>query len=159
MQLLTMKTIREDEGESLTVYKDTLGHLTVGVGHKLSPEDKSKVGDVISPYLSKTLFLQDMRIANSNACRLLVDAGIPRSPTVLRVVTNMTFQMGLEGVRAFRLFWAALEARDYPRAAKEMLDSKWAREDSPARAQRLAAEIKLLDRYSGATMAATGDRA
>ena len=157
MQLLTMKTIREDEGESLTVYKDTLGHLTVGVGHKLSPEDKSKVGDVISPYLSKTLFLADVRLANTHAHRLLVEAGIPRSPTVLRVVTNMAFQMGLEGVRSFRLFWGFLEARDYSQAAREMLDSKWAQQ-TPARAERLALEIKLLDRHSGVTMISTGDR-
>ena len=32
---------------------------------------------------------------------------------------------------------AAIERGDYDTAGKEMMDSKWARSDSPARAQRL----------------------
>ena len=36
MDILIMKQIRDDEGESLVVYEDTLGHLTVGVGHKVA---------------------------------------------------------------------------------------------------------------------------
>lgn len=143
MDLQTMKAIREDEGESLAVYEDTLGHLTVGVGHKVLPSDNLQLGDVISAYRSKTLFLADLKIAIEGA-RILLDK-ISAPPTVARVVTNMVFQMGLQGVRWFRLFWAALRVQDYLLASREMLDSKWAREDSPLRAHRLAREIRLLD--------------
>ena len=58
MDLLTMKAIRDDEGESLTVYEDTLGHLTVGVGHKVLPIDNLHLGDVITKEHSMTMFLK-----------------------------------------------------------------------------------------------------
>ena len=59
MDLLTVKTIRYDEGESLTVYEDTLGHLTVGVSHKVMPTDNLHLRDVITKEHSMTMFLED----------------------------------------------------------------------------------------------------
>jgi lysozyme len=53
----------------------------------------------------------------------------------------MTFQLGVSGVMAFKRLLAALERGDWPAAAAEMLDSKWAKEDSPARARRMAAAM------------------
>ena len=152
MDLLAMKTIREDEGMSLTVYEDTCGHLTVGHGHKVLLEDDLKLGDKISHERATTLFLKDLKEADYGAHILLADGTWPVPPALLRVVTNMVFQMGLEGVRSFHLFWGFLGVRDYASAAKEMLDSKWAREDSPKRARRLAHEITLLDPRYRATV-------
>ena len=42
------------------------------------------------------------------------------------------------GLSGFGRMLAAMERGDYDTAAKEMLDSKWAKQDSPARARRLA---------------------
>ncbi len=50
--------------------------------------------------------------------------------------------MGLNRLNGFVKFRQALQNRDYDKAAKEMLDSKWAREDSPARARRMADAMK-----------------
>ena len=158
MDLLTMQTIREDEGISLTVYEDTNGHLTVGIGHKVLPEDKLKLGDRISHERATTLFLKDLKDADYGAHLLLAGGTWFVQPVLLRVVTNMVFQMGLSGVRSFRLFWGFLRAQDYENAAKEMLDSKWAQEDSPKRARRLAREIRLLDRNLDVSMHPKGDQ-
>ena len=46
--------------------------------------------------------------------------------------------MGAEGLLGFRRMLTALAVGNYHGAAKEMLDSKWARSDSPSRAERLA---------------------
>ncbi len=50
----------------------------------------------------------------------------------------MAFQLGVNGVANFKKMIAALIARDYAAAAREMLDSNWAKVQTPARAQRMA---------------------
>ena len=59
------------------------------------------------------------------------------------VILSMVFQNGGAGLRKYKKFIAAVKARDFEGAAKEMLDSKWAREDSPARAERAAAAMRI----------------
>jgi len=62
-------------------------------------------------------------------------------PTVQQVLIEMAYQMGVSGVMKFKKMWAALAERDYETAAKEMLDSRWARQ-TPARAEELAGRMK-----------------
>jgi hypothetical protein len=45
-------------------------------------------------------------------------------------------------VLGFRKFCAAMAAGDYETAADEMLDSKWARTDTPARAMRESVTLR-----------------
>jgi lysozyme len=54
------------------------------------------------------------------------------------VIVCMIFQMGLGGVRQFKKMCEALERGDSEEAARQMMDSKWAKSDSPARAKRMA---------------------
>lgn len=58
------------------------------------------------------------------------------------VLASMAYQLGRAGLRAFDDFLPAVRAGDWAKAADEMLNSKWAREDSPARARRLAAAMR-----------------
>jgi len=51
------------------------------------------------------------------------------------------FQMGLPSVLKFRDMLACLKKGDYEGAHREALDSKWARQDSPERAKRVAAKF------------------
>ena len=50
----------------------------------------------------------------------------------------MGYQLGLNRLLGFKRMLAALERGDYRAASDEMLDSKWAISDTPARARRLA---------------------
>ncbi len=59
------------------------------------------------------------------------------------VLVEMAFQMGAAKLATFRKFLAAAEAGDFERAAEEMLDSKWARADSPDRAAELANVMRV----------------
>lgn len=63
------------------------------------------------------------------------------SPVRQRAILNMAFQLGVDGVLKFRRMIAALDRGDYARAAIEALDSKWAKEDTPQRAARVAKSL------------------
>lgn len=64
-------------------------------------------------------------------------------PTDLRVaLANMSYQLGSAGVMRFRRMVRAVKVGDYAEAAKEALDSKWAKKDTPRRAKRVAALIR-----------------
>ena len=50
----------------------------------------------------------------------------------------MVYQMGLSAFSKFKKTIYLLETEQYKDAAEEMLDSKWARKDSPNRAKELS---------------------
>lgn len=138
MRLQTAKAIRDDEGKSLDVYEDTLGNLTVGIGHKVVRLDHLVMGDTITDKRCASFFMVDLKRAEKSALDIYTELGGLSGAAVLHVLTCMAFQMGGSGVRKFKKMLAALSVDDYDRAADEMLNSKWARQDTPARAQRLA---------------------
>ena len=63
---------------------------------------------------------------------------------VKNVVVMMCYQLGIRGFSGFRKTIEHLENKRYGKAAAEMLDSKWAREQTPQRALRLSNMIKNL---------------
>lgn len=70
-------------------------------------------------------------------------------PEVQEVVTNMAYQMGPTGLLGFKKFREALYQGDYEKAAKEILDSKFARKDAPERAKRHAKVLSGLAKSQG----------
>ena len=132
--------IRKEEGSRLEVYADTEGHPTVGIGHKVTPEDGLKVGDTITPQKRDELFSMDFATALEGTGRVI--PSFPEHPEeVQELLVSMTFQMGATGLSRFEKMIEALEAKDYVKAAEEMLDSKWARQ-TPLRAKRAAAIMR-----------------
>lgn len=57
------------------------------------------------------------------------------------VLLEMIFQLGLAKTQKFPHFLAALQAKDYETAAKEMIDSTWHLQ-TPARVERLAQQMR-----------------
>lgn len=55
-----------------------------------------------------------------------------------RACENMAFQLGLPGLMKFKKTRQFVQQGLWSDAAEECLDSKWARDDSPARAKRVA---------------------
>jgi lysozyme len=55
---------------------------------------------------------------------------------VRQVLVEMSYQMGVHGVLNFQNMLAAINEGDYQKAAKEGLDSKWAKQ-TPSRAKKL----------------------
>ena len=59
----TEDLVKSFEGEELTVYKDTAGYDTVGVGHKVLDTDNLSFGDTIEKEKSLELFKGDSATA------------------------------------------------------------------------------------------------
>jgi len=130
-------TLREqlirDEGLRLKAYRDTEGHLTIGVGRNL---------DAVGLYPDEVDYLLD------NDLRRIKDHVLTGLPWTVKldearfgVLLNMCFNLGLRGLLQFRQMLGAVEAGDWARAAEEMLDSKWAGQVGQ-RAERLAKQME-----------------
>ena len=61
---------------------------------------------------------------------------------VKEVLINMIYQIGFSGVKKFRKTIQYIKKDNFLLASEEMLDSKWARSDSPNRAKELSDIIK-----------------
>lgn len=121
------------EGLRLKPYRDTLGHLTIGVGRNLSD-----VG--ISEDEAALLLRNDIGAAIAG-----LEARLPwvasLHPVRQRALVDLTFNVGLEGVLTFRRMLGALQAGRWDDARAELLASKWAAQVQPARVQTLARQI------------------
>ena len=135
--------LRQDEGEVLHAYQDSLGFWTIGIGHLI---DQRKGGG-ISVAASRFLWNEDIdRIERQLTARAPWVARL--DPVRQAVLYNMAFQLGVGapqttgGVLGFRRTMAAVEAGHYEDAAVLMLQSRWAREQTPARALKLAERMR-----------------
>jgi lysozyme len=125
--------VKEDEGFRSKPYLDSNGVLTIGWGTNIAQG---------IDHTEATFFLEHrLGLAMRDCIRRLPWFG--RLDEVRRgVVLRMAYQLGVDGVLGFRKFCAAMAAGNWNAAADEMLDSKWAREDSPARAHREARRMR-----------------
>ncbi|MBL4940485.1 MAG: hypothetical protein JKY81_02335 [Colwellia sp.] len=134
--------ILSDEGqrtntEGLDIsYLDTNKNPTGGIGHLLTEEEKTKYpeGTVIPRKVVESWFLEDVAEAKVDSQSLIPDA----PEEVKEIFTNMAFQLGRDGLKGFDKTIKLIKGERYSEASKEMLKSKWARKDSPARAKRLS---------------------
>jgi len=114
--LLTM--LFKHEGYSRLPYNDTLGYSTIGVGRNLETVGLSKDEAI---YLLKNDIGTTVRLLEAN-----LDVFVELSNARKIVLINMAFNMGMSRLRLFKKMIKALEAKDYKKAADEMLDSRWA---------------------------------
>jgi lysozyme len=131
-----------DEGVKLNAYIDTLGFLTIGVGHKVLKEDNIKLGDEITESYCESLFNKDLDTAIEQGKKYIKDFE-SLVDVVQEVLVNMIFNMGIGGVLKFKKFLAALSVKDYKLAANEMENSLWFKQVG-MRAKRLQKQILSL---------------
>ena len=122
-----------DEGKRLTLYQDQLGFNTIGVGHNLDAHG-------ISEDVCELLLTEDIARAEA-AVRVRLPWAAELAEPRRAVLVNMAFNMGMGGLMGFRRALAAMQAGDWPLAAREMLDSRWAGQVGE-RATRLAEQMK-----------------
>lgn len=135
--------LKAEEGLKLKAYKDSLGVWTIGYGTTLK---SLGLTDATAAQMEITRF-QAEEYLRAEAAKALsgVEAAFPwwagLDPVRQAIVVAMAYQLGLSGVRGFKKFVAAIQARDFKKAAAEMMDSKWARQ-TPNRAARAALMLK-----------------
>ena len=125
---LLIEELKRDEGVELTVYTDTVGISTIGIGRNLQD-----VG--VSMEEAEFLLSNDIDVA-VNELQRTFDWFEGLSGARQRVCINMCFNLGLTRLLGFKKFLVAMEAGEWETAGVEMLDSKWSRQVG-ARSTRL----------------------
>jgi len=122
-------TLIRHEGLKLLPYKCTAGKLTLGVGRNI--EDRG-----ISKETAMQMLDEDIEIClNELMERLDYFENLPTE--VQETLVNLCFNMGISRLMKFQLMLGAIEAGQYELAAKELLDSRYARQVGK-RAEELA---------------------
>ncbi|WP_444942728.1 glycoside hydrolase family protein [Microbulbifer sp. ZKSA006] len=117
------------EGFREKPYRCTAGKLTVAFGRNLDDVGLSREEGEI-------LLANDIEVSLA-ILQDRVDGFDCLSQVRQAVLVDMCFNLGWPRLSGFKRFLAAVEDGDYSEAAKEMLDSKWARQVG-RRARRLA---------------------
>jgi len=127
------------EGLKLQVYKDTLGIDTIGIGRNLEDRGitKEELDWMDIPNIG---IVYEMGITEADAVYLatndvqIVEGELLRAHSCVEqldsvrqlILVDMAFNMGVPRLCKFKMMWAAIHDEDYPTAAKEMLNSRWA---------------------------------
>lgn len=109
--------IKEREGFEPKAYRDSLGFLTGGWGHKLTPNDPYKRGEAIPQDVLDSWFSHDLLRARLIAQGQAAQIGEPR---LIDPLTAVAFQMGTKLQTEFHHAWAALLSHDWQLAANEV---------------------------------------
>lgn len=137
------------EGMKTKVYKDSLGKLTVGIGHLVTPEDNLKLGDEISAAKVFELFDKDSKWAISAAIKQAKEIGHSTTDFVV-ALTSVNFQLGSkwnlptkQGGKGFVNTYKALVNGEYDKAIKNLYSSAWFKQ-TPVRVHDFVNAIKRL---------------
>ena len=131
------ESLKKHEGYEPRVYKCPNGFDTIGYGFAI--KDLFMDEEIANLILDKKIRGILARIeGDENWDSWFFDKPEP----VQDVLVNMIFQIGFSGVKKFKKTIKYIKEDKLLLAGEEMLDSKWARSDSPNRAKELSDIIK-----------------
>ena len=142
---LSIDLLAVDEGFDPWPYVDTEGYPTWGygfkIGYKLQPiEDFAYLPTMPEPvghaWLVEKVADLVQEIQENSITREVYEAA--GDAVRKAVIISMCYQLGQHGFRQFKNTIDCILMEDYDGAANEMLDSKWARTQTPNRAERMA---------------------
>ena len=132
-----------DEGVEYQIYNDHLGLATFGIGHLVIPDDEEygkPLGTRISEERVRECFDRDVQSVLRD-CTLLYKDFDELPEEVQQIVANMMFNMGYGRLSKFKGMKAGVDAKDWNKAADEMVDSRWYKQVTN-RAQRLVDRMR-----------------
>ena len=124
---------------------DHLGYPTFGIGHLILVDDVEygqPVGTPVSEDRVIEAFNQDVETVLSD-CNILYDDFSDLPEEAQLIIANMMFNLGRPRLSKFKGMKSGVDARDWKKAADEMIDSAWYRQ-VPNRAGRLVTRMKAL---------------
>jgi len=136
------QSIIAHEGKVNKIYKDHLGNATFGIGHLVLPTDDLEEGVEYPDEKVMEIFEKDFEISKEGANLFVPEENI--HPTAFGIVIEMCFQLGLPRLQKFKRFHYHLNKCEYEESAAEMLDSIWAKKQTPNRAKALADKMKSI---------------
>ena len=126
------RLIIKHEGIRLKPYIDTTGHITIGIGRNLTDNG-------ISYDEALYLLRNDLTRAIDELSHFEWYSTLDINRAIALV--DMNFNLGLSRFLTFKKMIEALKQHDYETAAREMLDSRWAKQVGK-RAEELAEILK-----------------
>jgi lysozyme len=132
-----MEQLIMHEGLKLRPYKCSAGKLTIGIGRNLEDRGITK---------EEAIYLAKNDIQGVEQALALNHWYATLDPIRQKVIIDMAFNMGINGLLKFKKMILAIERRDFVKAADEMLDSLWA-EQVGVRAKRLAEMMRNGEDY------------
>ena len=137
--------LENDESVVHEIYLDHLGFPSFGIGHLIrgsDPEHGLAVGTPVSEARVAQVFEDDIESVVGDCCILYSDFyELPAEAQL--VIGNMMFNLGRSRLSKFRGMKAGVDARDWQKAADEMVDSRWYAQ-VPERAKRLVERMRSI---------------
>ena len=115
-----IESIMRHEGYRNRAYQDTEGIWTIGYGTNLQ---ELQIDDT----LARKWLIEKIQESETYA-RRFPEYSLLDTQNRKNVFIEMIYNMGPSRVAGFKNMLAAIRERDWEEAAKEMLDSKWARQ-------------------------------
>ena len=137
--------LAEDEGCKFEIYLDHLGLPSFGIGHlvvEADPEHGQPVGTPVDNERVRQVFALDIA-STLDECHVLYPDFDDLPEECQLIIANMMFNMGRPRLSKFKGMKAGVDARDWNRAADEMVDSRWY-DQVTNRAKRLVARMRAL---------------
>ena len=117
---LLREQLTRHEGYATKPYEDSVGKLTIGIGHNLA--DVGLSDDAI-----QLIFHEDIERAVADCQKMFPNwHDIPDVKQV--ILCNMMFNMGYTVLSRFKQFRDAISKKEWIRASQEMEDSRWFRQ-------------------------------
>lgn len=132
--------LKFDEGIELSIYLDSLGYYTVGIGHllvkssdrvaairQLDSEVGRSTGGTITIAEAETLFQKDVASATRNikANTVLAPVWAVLDEVRQMALINFVFQLGVTGAAGFTTSMKLLQTKQWDQAAVNLAQSKW----------------------------------
>ena len=123
--------IKRHEGEVLEVYEDSLGYLTLGIGHLIREDDEEfgePAGTPVSQEVVDRYYDADfdkhvdetIHVCDSNN---IIFEELPEN--IQPVLVNMCFNLGANRLGKFRNMLKACSNEDWEEMPVQMEDSRW----------------------------------
>jgi lysozyme len=114
--------IKSSEGCKYSIYKDSRGFNTVGVGHKMLPTDKIKAS--YSEKEIQAFFNKDVAAAEKIARKQFPNFdSLPDN--IKEILVSLAFNLGNGGLNKFKNFKKYIHTKDYKNASRELKASAW----------------------------------
>ena len=122
--------LKREEGFSDKPYTDILGVPTIGYGFTYLTDDEAE-----------TVLKMKIEKIQRKLALYLAQNEISIDEFRFGVLTDMIYNLGMDGALKFRKMWKALKHMNYEEAADQMLDSRWHKQ-VPERCELLARRMR-----------------
>lgn len=131
-----IERIIEHEGIRKSVYKDSLGYDTIGIGFLCDARKNAGLS------VDECMLILNSRIANLER-QLIVNSWFTKQDLVRKgVLVELAYNLGVAGLKRFKKFLTAMDAREYDVAVDELIDSKWSTQIGKSRLNNILKRVR-----------------